>query len=182
MTARQTGFTLLEALVALVVISIGLLGLLGLQTVALVNTQVSQSQTAANIAADDIAGRMRANPSTAAAAVYASIRANTSSTLPSISCAGPEAACTAAQMARFDAWEWQQNVSARLPDGAGSVDCRETGTVDGTTRCRVYAITVSWAGRSGPENADGATGQTNCPDSPSEGSRTRRCFRIEVQP
>lgn len=180
MIGRQTGFTLLEALVALVVISIGLLGLLGLQTVALVNTQVSQSQTAANIAADDLAGRMRANSSADAAAVYASINADNSQSRPATSCADASAACTAAQMAHFDAWEWQQTVSARLPDGAGSVACRQTGTVDGTTRCQVYSITVSWAGRSGPANADGATSQTDCPDGDSDSAR--RCFNIEVQP
>lgn len=179
------GFTLLEALIALVVISIGLLGLLGLQTVSLVNTQLSEARSTASIAADDIADRMRANPAGAIAGDYDSISNPFApgSNVPSPDCLIK--ACTPAQMAALDAWEWGQSLFARIR-GAGFVEC--TGGRETTGKpCRMYTVVVAWNERnpdSGADNGNVSLSTCNIPT----GSKIavpasyNQCFVTEARP
>ncbi|MES1953436.1 type IV pilus modification protein PilV [Salinisphaera hydrothermalis] len=192
---RQNGFTLLEALVALVVISIGLLGLLGLQTVAIVNTHVSKSQTLASIGADDIADRIRANPAATASLVYAQI-SDSGTAQPQADCT--QATCSPTEMASYDAWEWQQTLASTLPDGRGDVSCAAPTNPTSDNPCRVYDVTVLWRGQdaaagsgsgdvsacpsagSGNGNGNGNSGSSNSANS--SGSAGVRCYAIEVHP
>lgn len=175
--ARQHGFTLLEALVALVVISIGLLGLLGLQTVAIVNTHVSRSQTLASIGADDIADRIRANPAATAAAVYDAVD-NSAAATPSTNCS--QTICTPAQMAQYDVSEWKQTLATTLPDGQGQISCASPTSPSASSPCRVYEVTVSWRGRDNAAGSGNADAAANCPTGADEAAD--RCYAIEVQP
>lgn len=175
---RQNGFTLLEALVALVVISIGLLGLLGLQTVAIVNTHVSRSQTLASIGADDIVDRMRANPAADTSTVYAAIDGSSGSK-PSPDCT--QIACAPAEMAHFDAWEWQQTLSETLPAGHGTVTCARPSAPSAANPCQIYDVTVLWRGRNNAAGS-GSADATHCPKNGSNNDSSVRCYSIEVQP
>ncbi|MGN8157187.1 type IV pilus modification protein PilV [Salinisphaera sp. SWV1] len=178
--APQNGFTLLEALVALVVISIGLLGLLGLQTVAIVNTHVSKSQTLASIGADDIADRIRANPAADASLVYAQI-SDSGTTQPQTDCT--QSVCDPSAMASYDAWEWQQTLANTLPGGRGDVSCVSPTNPGSNDPCRIYDVTVLWRGRDAA--AGSGTGDVSaCPNASNGGGvgTGLRCYSIEVQP
>lgn len=172
--ASQQGFTLLEALAALVIISIGLLGILGLQTVAIVNTRISASQTLASIAADDIADRMRANALPSALSEYAGINTQETSK-PANDCSGNT--CSPTDMAKYDAWEWKQTLSTELPGGYGTVQC-----LSGTP-CEAYVVTVFWNGQD--DTADGGSSDVGtCPGAESGGVLTTSpyCYTIKVWP
>ena len=67
--ARQRGMTLIEILVAIVVLSIGLLGLAGLQLKGLQVNQGSTYRSQAAMLAEDMADRIRADATNAAAYV-----------------------------------------------------------------------------------------------------------------
>lgn len=58
---RDRGFSLIEVLITVVILAIGLLGVAAVQVVSLQQTNNSYLQTQANIHAQDIAERMRAN-------------------------------------------------------------------------------------------------------------------------
>lgn len=58
---RGRGFSLIEVLITVVILAIGLLGVAAVQVVSLQQTNNSYLQTKANIHAQDIAERLRAN-------------------------------------------------------------------------------------------------------------------------
>ena len=182
--ALQQGFTLLEALVALVVISIGLLGLLGLQTVAIVNTHVSKSQTMASIAADDMADRIRVNPAATASLIYADITAGAPAQ-PATDCS--QTVCDPAAMAQYDDWEWQQMLSRTLQNGRGEVSCASPSSPASGNPCLAYNVTVLWHGQDAAAGS-GSGDVTSCPSggsgsgSGSGSDSSVRCYSIEIQP
>lgn len=171
----QSGFTLLEALVAIVVISIGLLGLLGLQTVAVVNTQTSQFRTFASIGADDIADRIRANPTGATSGHYNTIAASPE---PDKLCT--TTICSPQDMAAVDAWEWNNALDQTLPNGQGFVDCLEPSSPVPADPCRVYLITVAWSERLAGGTHQSA-GLASC-NSSKHAALKSRCFTTEARP
>jgi len=184
--ASDQGFTLLEALVALVAISIGLLGLLGLQTVSLVNTQLSEARSTASIAADDIADRIRANPTGAIEGDYDDISNPYSEgdQVPSPDCLAVK--CTAPQMATLDAWEWDQSIFSRMR-GAGFVRC----TVGRETKgdpCRTYTVVVAWNERNPGATEAGSGNETPLSVCDVTGDLSKavrdynQCFVTEVRP
>lgn len=59
--SRGKGFSLIEVLITVVILAIGLLGVAAVQVVSLQQTNNSYLQTKANIHAQDIAERLRAN-------------------------------------------------------------------------------------------------------------------------
>jgi len=174
-TSPQGGFTLLEALITIVVVSIGLLGILGLQTVSIVNTQVSAARSVASIAADNIADRIRSNPVGEADGDYEGISHPAQGSAPK-NCAS--ATCTPAEIAEFDAWEWDTALGSgrppQLPDGRGYVVCDTRIGSD----CRIYRITVVWRERD--QSAERESGTK--PDQCASDDFTDRCFVTLVQP
>ncbi len=138
--ANVRGFSLLEVLIALLVLMLGMLGLAWLQTIALSNQQSSFLRSQAIIQAHDISDRMFANPAGVIAGAYNSI-GGTVSTPPTCltTATGGDTLsavdCTPAQMAQFDANEWNTANAYALPSGQGTV----VGPVGG-----IYTVTVSW--------------------------------------
>ncbi len=136
----NAGFTLVEVLITLVIFSIGLLGLAALQANSMVNSHNAYLRSQATLMANDMADRMRANIVGVAANRY-----NNLNGIPvNPGCIAVD--CTPAQIAVFDAFEWNTTLNAELPAGAGTV----TGnSVD-------FIITVRW-----DERRNGAIG-TGC--------------------
>lgn len=134
---RQTGFTLIEALVAIVIISIGLLGLIGLQTASLNNTQVSANSSQASIAAESMASRMRANRKGVKNGDYD--RLQTDSIASSPNCHNSQ--CTPQQVAIYDLIQWKQALNYSLPNAVGSIK-RIKGSA--STPPYRFRITISW--------------------------------------
>ncbi len=127
--SRQSGFTLVEILVTLVIFAVGMLGVASMQINALTGLDGAQYRSVASLKASDIAERMRANPKGTYAGVtakhgdcrathYSDVHATVST-------------CGAAVIATDDLWDWNSELAARLPDGAGHV-CRDSTPDDGT--------------------------------------------------
>ena len=154
----QRGFTLLEILISLLILSVGLLGLAGLQVNGLHSNQDSYVLTQAMAQAYDMADRMRANMAGFTAGNYDAI----TTAIP----ADPgciTTGCTSANMAVYDAYQWNTANANLLPNGKGTV------TASGNTRI----ITVMW-----DQLRNGAAG-TACGGNPTV---DLTCFQTSFQP
>lgn len=151
-THRQSGFTLLEALIALVVISIGVLGLAGLQAQGMRFNHDAFVRTQATILAGDIMDRMRMQaykiingPQLAAALqqyqnVAAAVPANCNAAVASI----PN-----------DLDCWVRDVQNALPGQIlpGIAQSQGAGTAADPTD-DFYTVTLQWTDRSAPGAAN----------------------------
>lgn len=108
---RHAGYALFEALVAVVVLSVGFIGAARMQTVGLKLNNSAHSRQKASLLAYQMTDRIRAN----AAASYVGATAGATR------CMADAAGCTPADMAAADTAEWQADLAAQLPSGAGIV-------------------------------------------------------------
>jgi len=112
---HQRGVTLIESMVALVVAALGVLGIVGVQMRTLNDTRAGVSRGYAIHLIEDLAERVQNNPD-----ALNNLEAYTAeSPTPSTDCT--TAACDPAALATFDTKEWQDNVSAALPNGKAIV-------------------------------------------------------------
>lgn len=123
------GFTLAEVLVALFVVALGMAGAASLQTLALRSSSEAARLQEATRLAQSLAGRMRANPAALGlddgANPYLDLDYDAAGGAPAAapSCyAG--AACSAAELARFDLYEVADAVAGGFPGGRILV-CRD---------------------------------------------------------
>jgi type IV pilus assembly protein PilV len=129
------GLTLLEVLIALLVLSIGLLGIAGLQLTGLRENQNAHFRTQAVYLANDMADRMRANPTGNYNNIDNFVNNPYEGDKPA--CADT---CTAAEIVQRDAWDWLSpksptSITSLLPIGKGQI----TDNGDGT-----FSISVLW--------------------------------------
>jgi type IV pilus assembly protein PilV len=121
----QTGSGLIESLVSIFVVSIGFVGFAGLQIKGLAATNDSMVRSKAVYLSYQIADRVRANlPGVQAGSYDAFV-----SIVSSPGCIST--ACTPAQVAQNDFYEWSTEVAALLPSGSGVV-CLDSTPDDGT--------------------------------------------------
>lgn len=159
------GFTLIEVMVAVFVLAVGILGLAGMQAVGLKESQNSYFRTQADMLANDMVDRMRANPDAARdiSNVYVS-DGSAVSVASAGACQMALADCDFSDMASYDIAQWQSLITnSSLPSGKGTLT-REAGT-------NVYTIQVFW-----DENRDGVNSET-C----STASNSDSCIRLIVQ-
>ncbi len=120
------GYSLLEVMVAVVILSVGLAALGLLQVVNVQNTYNANNRAVAATAARDMADRIRANLVAYENGLFAnaSVGANNN-------CAtgGGGTVCNFTAMAQDDLAQWQQQLGALLPAGAGVV-CVDNGVID----------------------------------------------------
>jgi type IV pilus assembly protein PilV len=140
---HQQGFTLLEILIAMVVLSIGLLGLAGLQASSLKNNTSAYQRSQANILANEMLDRIRANRTGLVEGKYDDLMSGSTSDPGCIS-----TGCTVAEMTQYDAYIWKTQLADTLPSGQG--------TVVGSGEDSVFTITVMW-----DDERSGVTG-TDC--------------------
>jgi type IV pilus assembly protein PilV len=156
---RESGFGIMEVLVALVVLSLGLLSIAGLQIISIRSVHGSFVRGQAMLSAYAIADRMRANRLAVRdldgnpIGFYNSADGATYQAPFDNDCtegAGAATACTAAEMAAHDLFEWTQSVAARLPNGQGTV-CIDGTSNDGTPAApacdgagNAYAVKIWW--------------------------------------
>lgn len=136
------GTTLLEVLIALMVLMIGFVAVAGLQSISLKNNHSAFLRAQATIQAHDMSDRMYANTTGVANGNYNAISGIPGSPPTCATTANPGSGtldavnCTPAQMATYDAWEWNTGNALLLPSG--------TGTVTGPDGNGLYVISVSW--------------------------------------
>jgi type IV pilus assembly protein PilV len=160
-SARQSGFTLIEILIAIVIFSIGLLGIASLQIAGMRYTHGSQLRSVAVMQAESMSDLMRANSFGVESGFYnvANLAGGEMPTSYAQDCAVEE--CTAEERATYDLVLWNQHVddvpiesnADVLPQGTGVV-CRDSTPNDGTSadwECddsgTVYAIKLEWQER-----------------------------------
>ena len=174
----NAGFTLLEVLVAIVVFSVGLLGLAALQIFSLRLSHDSLLRTTATILANDMADRMRANPVEAARGINSLYNNPLGLATGNPHCLSKDesgndidTACTPAERAMQDFYEWRAKLSghvatswhpeikSELPTGEGVV-CIDSTPDDGlpppndsgcdnlpTNGKNIYTIKIWWSER-----------------------------------
>jgi type IV pilus assembly protein PilV len=121
----QTGSGLIESLISIFVVSIGFVGFAGLQIKGLAAANDSMLRSKAVYLSYQIADRVRANlPGVQAGSYDAFVSA-----VSSPGCIST--ACTAAQVAQNDFYEWSTEVAALLPSGSGVI-CLDSTPDDGT--------------------------------------------------
>jgi len=126
------GFSLVEVLVTIVVLAVGLLGIAALQIKGIRFAHRANLHYFAILQAQDMTNRMRANLTGVNAGAY-----NNISSIPSDpGCITNSNGCTPAQLAVYDAFEWNTNNARLLPSGQGSVT--------GAGVNSVFAVTISW--------------------------------------
>jgi len=128
---RTRGFTMLEVLVSILIVSIGMLGLAGLQAAALKNGQSAYYRSLATQLAYDMSDRMRGNINGVLGNSYNRTGINTDYATAVAACT-TTAGCVAADLARNDAFEWQQLIQTLLPGGEGII-CIDSLPNDGTS-------------------------------------------------
>ena len=164
----QNGFSIIEMLIAVLVISIGLLGMAGLQTTGIQQSHNSYLKTQASMLAYDMADRMRSNLQGVGAGHYDSIDSMDDPVNAKPGCANANTACSAADTATYDIYQWTHknsagSIASLLPSGYGMV----------TENGGIFTITVLW-----DEARTGATGK-GCSNDPSV---DLKCFRLEFIP
>ncbi len=119
LSLRARGFTLLESMIAIVVVALGVLGVLGVQLRTLSDTQTAVRRAQAIRLIEDLAERVRTNPS----ALTPSVLANYAMGWGPSDAAVPDCrtGCTAADLALADVLRWKQTVASTMPLGDAAV-------------------------------------------------------------
>ena len=121
---NQTGFSLLEVLIALLILSIGLLGIAGLQVTSKRTNFDAVQRTTATMLALEMLERIRANASQLD--VYTNTGAGRTFT-PAAGITYPAAEpdcedddCTAAELADYDLYQWQEALAGVSETSGGN--------------------------------------------------------------
>jgi type IV pilus assembly protein PilV len=118
-TAKQTGSSLVEVMVALFVLAIGLLGILAMQSKSMQYNQSAHVYSQAVYLANDIAERIRLNPT---ASYLVGVDQNVTATTDCV-----ENACPAEALAQWDLQEWKAAVDRALPSGKAEIEADSGG-------------------------------------------------------
>ncbi len=183
---KMAGLTMIEILVTLIVLSIGLLGMAALQLTGLRSANGSIYRTQATLLADDIAERMRANPSAVDGNAFMAINSATinCATNPNPYCGEyyngtaliAAQSCTTAEMATYDINVWfcgERNSGARrggvqalLAQATATITCTDVNPSAGadadpcTNRSSRHTITLGWS-ELNPNRSAGAAATVN---------------------
>jgi len=137
MLNRQRGASLPEAMVALFIVAFGLLAMAGLQVRTLTETRNSAARNMAAQMASDLLDRMLlhvdAFGTTAAGEAY--LTGWGMAATPRANC--QTQACSAADLAQFDLWQWKATLAQTLPEGDAMV-------FRSTTDTSQYGVLFRW--------------------------------------
>jgi len=141
---RQAGLAMLELLVALLIFSIGMLGLLSGQLAGKRVGYDALQRSVATGLARDILERVQANPGHVQAYRLGAVSgADQPLPDPSVDC--DSTACTGAELAAFDLWQWQSRLLGGTGERAGTgglLSPRACITGEGS----VVEVVISWLG------------------------------------
>ncbi len=156
----QQGFTLIEILVSLIILAVGFLGLAALQSSSLQGTQNTYFRTQADLLANDMAERMRANRAAVQDGEY---EFDGGAAPADPGCGGAGADCDSAEIAAADLNEWLNWVQNALPAGDAIISQPLAG---------LWTIQMMW-----DERRNGAAGQDCDPNDEND----LACLIINVQ-
>ncbi len=149
---------MIEILITLLVVSVGLLGTASLQLLSKRSIfDAAQRTTAANLS-EDLLERMRSNPAALINYMNASPLGAASAVAPGTDCGNAAGVCTPAELARYDLWQWEQQLDGALETVGGAA----TGGLVSPTACvqgpgfggsGTYSISIAWRGLTESVNA-----------------------------
>ena len=145
---RQDGATMIEVLIAVFVLSVGLLGAGNLQLISSRSNHEALQRGLANALMQDMVERMRAN--TGALDTYTAFGAGRTLDGDDMAAVDCSVDCTAAQLAAYDLYEWEQALAGVTEQRAGA----NVGGLVAPTACvtgpdggdGVYTVSVAWRG------------------------------------
>ncbi len=157
---RQQGFTLLEVMIAVLVFAIGMLTTASLQLTSKRANYESLQRTTASHLAFDMLERIRAN--TGALNTYTGgaqliLGGGTRGAEPAPDCDSVADACTSADVALHDLWQWEQMIDGATEISGGVA----TGGLVSPTACvrgpagggaGTFSIAIAWRGVAELEN------------------------------
>lgn len=129
---KHQGFTLIEVLVSLLIMTLGIVGVLKMQTQSLKSNQRAYFRTQADLLSRDMLARMQANKVAAREGEYE----YTSTSKPSSAADCQTTECSATQLAKWDLYQWYEQVESQLPEGSATVE-----KFNGDNR---YLISIRW--------------------------------------
>lgn len=132
---KQSGFSLIEALVAFLIISIGMLGVASLQTMSMKAGHTAAIRAEAVMKADQILESMRGNPT--ALLSYGGAGADNGCSQTAVAAA----VCTPTQLALDDTFRWQQSLPNNLSAGVAITPPVAPETITN------IVVTISWSER-----------------------------------
>ena len=139
---RSAGFSLIEVLIALVILSVGLLGIAAMVSVSLKSKDSAYYQTQATALAQSILDRMRANRAQADVGTY---NINFSGSTTAQACLGASpVACTPAQIATADLYDWRYNITNTFPSSTAVTAAGKITSVSVGTSTQV-TISIRWS-------------------------------------
>jgi type IV pilus assembly protein PilV len=175
---RQSGASLIEALISVLIMSLGLLGIAGVQLNALA---YQKSSTSSNLVAELVntfAERIRANATGADNNNYAyvgSYSATQTATFATNGCRQTTSgSCSAAKIASDDVAEFVTNTRNVLPGGAGQVT-----TLVANTPSSGYIVTVMFLDKSFVTSTGALGTSTSCGPAIA-GTDWRNCCPVEA--
>lgn len=148
--SRQSGVSLIEALVAVLVTALGILGILGMQMRTMVNTQTAVRQAQAIRLIENLSERMRMNPNSFAQGTASNYVIGWDQDGTAVDCS---AGCGSADLARSDIEKWKSDVRAALPLANANVFLvNDEASVSAGNR-RQIGVMISWRESQSAENA-----------------------------
>jgi len=142
---KQSGFTLIEALVAFLILSIGMLGIASLQTMSIKAGHTAMLRTVAVMKADEILDSIRGNPSVLLS--YATSTADSGTDNGCSETAVAAVLCAPAQQAVDDVFRWKRSLKDVLPNNAGTTaSVVITAPVPPETITNIV-VTINWSER-----------------------------------
>ena len=170
LSARASGFSLVEVMVAVVVICVGLLGIAKLQALSLSNATTSRQRSLAALEAAGLASAMHSNRdywSTTAPASVTWAGGPISSTDPVLQAdavpaalnvcvggIGTGAACNPVQLAGYDLARWTASIAALLPNPQATILCPNIAGLNLPASC---TIQITWSEKAVGINQQEAT-------------------------
>ena len=127
------GFSLIEVMIATFILAVGILGVAQLHLSSFQNNRDALYRNQATVIADDLLGRIRANPKALTAGAYNTLNFLPDSSTPAaVAC---NVGCTALDIAARDVHEWARNFVVNMPGyqaslpgarGSGNIDSADT--------------------------------------------------------
>ena len=120
---NQRGFSLIEVMVSTMIISVSVLGMAGMQITAKRAGHEAVQRTSATALSTDLIERMRANPTALGDYVTSGLGGSSITAEPTPDCSNDTTnACSPAQKAAHDLWEWEQALdgAAETRDESGT--------------------------------------------------------------
>ena len=170
LSARASGFSLVEVMVAVVVICVGLLGIAKLQALSLSNATTSRQRSLAALEAAGLASAMHSNRdywSTTAPASVTWAGGPISSTDPvlqadavpaalnaCVGTVGSGAVCTPVQLAGYDLARWTASIKLLLPNPQATILCPNIAGLNLPASC---TIQITWSEKAVGINQQEAT-------------------------